>query len=136
MTQFDKVFDSFRNAFREIDEENAPFRQRAGDGWEGELGGWVPVQGDGFIDGHPWYFRARGDSWSLSIAEHNDESAINVRWNKAPGWYFEENYGAWPEAGWMPYKEAWEFIEQSFAKYRNGEGYFSQPPVGERIELL
>lgn len=31
------------------------------------FGGNCPVQAEGTIDGKPFYFRARGSSWSMSI---------------------------------------------------------------------
>ena len=33
------------------------------------LGGYCPVQGDGWVGGKPFYFRARGDRWSFAIAD-------------------------------------------------------------------
>ncbi|HZD70760.1 MAG TPA: hypothetical protein VFA45_18245 [Actinomycetes bacterium] len=32
------------------------------------LGGYAPVQGEGIVDGHAWYFRARWAGWSFLIA--------------------------------------------------------------------
>ncbi len=44
-----------------------------------ELGGACPVQAEGTIDGHPFYFRFRGDEWSLTIAPPNgDPMDINA----------------------------------------------------------
>ena len=31
------------------------------------IGGYCPVQGSGLVDGSEFYFRSRGDSWSMSI---------------------------------------------------------------------
>jgi hypothetical protein len=38
-----------------------------------ELGGACPVQAEGTINGHPFYFRYRGDEWSLTIAPKNGD---------------------------------------------------------------
>lgn len=32
------------------------------------LSGDAPLQGFGYINGHPWYFRARGDRWWFAVA--------------------------------------------------------------------
>lgn len=66
------------------------------------LGGNCPVQAEGTIDGQPFYFRARGDSWSLGIG--GDPVG-------APAWERDEVYGVWPDAGWMSEQEAMAFIE-------------------------
>lgn len=31
------------------------------------IGGQCPVQAEGTIDGHGFYFRARGESWSIQV---------------------------------------------------------------------
>lgn len=33
-----------------------------------QIGGDAPLQGFGYLDGHPWYFRARGDRWWFAVA--------------------------------------------------------------------
>ena len=101
--------------------------EQSGDGWDGRIHGYVPVQGNGTIDGLPWYFRARWDSWSLSISEDADTDPIEVRWRNASGWYYEDTWGEMFEAGWMPFETAWEIIIECFEKYRRNEG-FTTPP--------
>jgi hypothetical protein len=32
------------------------------------LHGDAPLQAFGYLDGHPWYFRARGDRWWFAVA--------------------------------------------------------------------
>jgi len=32
------------------------------------LFGDAPLQGFGYLDDHPWYFRARGDRWQFAVA--------------------------------------------------------------------
>lgn len=73
------------------------------------IGGNCPVQAEGLIDGKPFYFRARGDDWSMSIG--GEDVILN------PEWYYEEEYGDWPEAGWMPEGEARAFIAKAAALY-------------------
>lgn len=72
------------------------------------LGGNCPVQSEGLIDGKPYYFRARGDGWSIGIG--GDPVA-------APEWSHEEDYGEWPSAGWMPQWEALSFIASAVRIY-------------------
>lgn len=58
-------------------------------------GGNCPVQIEGVVRGKPFYFRARGDSWSLGIGSD---------------WKIQKDYGTWPDAGWMPLHEAYDFL--------------------------
>ena len=67
------------------------------------FGGNCPVQAEGFIDGEEFYFRARGQRWSMSIGGD---------------WYYEEEWGDGPfSAGWMPEETAISMMEKAFAKY-------------------
>ena len=83
------------------------------------LGGNCPVQADGRVDGKPFYFRARGDTWALNIG-----GADVIL---APEWRYAEDYGAWPDAGWMSEKEARAFIDKAVALYRQR----NTAPLGE-----
>jgi hypothetical protein len=75
------------------------------------LGGNCPVQGEGFVDGKEFYFRARGERWSMSIG------GTDVVMN--PEWYYEQDFGEAPfDAGWMEEAEARGFIDQAVALYR------------------
>ena len=74
------------------------------------FGGNCPVQADGFIDGAEFYFRARGQRWSMSVG------GADVIMN--PDWYYEEEWGDGPfSAGWMPEETAISMMEKAFAKY-------------------
>lgn len=74
------------------------------------LGGNCPVQSEVFIGSEPFYFRARGERWSMSI-----DGADVVG---SPEWYFEERYGDEEyAAGWMPQWEAIGFIAKAIADY-------------------
>lgn len=75
------------------------------------IGGNCPVQAEGLIDGAPFYFRARGSRWSLSVG------GANVIGD--PEFYHEEAYGDGPyDAGWMGQEEARAFIEKGAGLYR------------------
>jgi hypothetical protein len=78
-----------------------------------EIGGMCPVQAEGTIDGKLFYFRARGDSWSIGIGR---EPLFD------PEWEYAEDYGVWPEAGYMEADEAKAFIEKAVALYRADKG--------------
>lgn len=72
--------------------------------------GQCPVQSEGFIDGKPYYFRARGASWSIGIGGGDPVTE--------PDWEYEEDYGTWPEAGYMSETEAVEFIHKAVRLFR------------------
>ena len=67
------------------------------------LGGNCPVQAEGTFNGIEFYFRARGEGWSIGVGGETD---------LAPDWYFEQPYGTKKfAAGWMSVAEARAFIE-------------------------
>jgi hypothetical protein len=76
-----------------------------------------PVQGCGRVDGYPWYFRARGDSWWVEIADDlaMDEEVLPVVGASASGWLVR---GDWPEAGHMAEERAWELVEAVIEQFR------------------
>jgi len=75
------------------------------------LGGNCPVQGEGAIDGKPFYFRARGNHWSLGIG--GEDGLSN------PEWTHREPWGCEPfEAGWMSIETAVKMINRGAALYR------------------
>jgi hypothetical protein len=76
------------------------------------LGGNCPVQAEGEINGKPFYFRARGESWSLSIG---GEPVGN------PEWAHFEWFGEWPDAGWMTEEQAEAFLRRAAARYAEGK---------------
>jgi hypothetical protein len=78
----------------------------------GRPSGQMPVQAHGLIDGHEYYFRSRGEHWSMSIGG----SQIYAD----PDWYYEEPYGTWPEAGTITEEQAYDFIAKAAAKFRAG----------------
>ena len=73
------------------------------------LGGNCPVQSEGTVAGCPYYFHARGNRWSFEVRTESSEN---------PVWQHRENYGTWPEAGWITEDEARAFIVKAAALYR------------------
>lgn len=82
------------------------------------LGGNCPVQGDGVVDGRPWYFRARGEGVEFSVAYEPDGDAVNAGMGWEPGFSIWVAIGPWPDAGWISDAEAEEFIARGVALYR------------------
>lgn len=71
----------------------------------------APVQSTGLIDGKDFYFRSRGEHWSMGVG--GDDPVIK------PEWYYEEPYGVWPSAGSITEDEAYAFIVKAVALYRS-----------------
>ena len=75
------------------------------------LGGTRPAQGEGTVEGSPFYFRARGNRWSMSIGGTDVVGS--------PDWYYEEDYGDTPfAAGWMDEGAALCCIGKAIAMWR------------------
>ena len=97
--------------------EDAP-SERSGEGWEGSIGGFCPVQGQGTVDGLNWYFRARHDSWSFEVWRE----AFGPGGALPPGpqlWWAQAEYDQDDgDASWMRSSHAWQYIEASIATGR------------------
>lgn len=77
------------------------------------IGGNCPVQAEGSIDGMPFYFRARGEHWSFSVADSPEGDPVDGK-----GFYYEEPYGDRRfAAGWMEESEALVFIKKAAQLY-------------------
>jgi len=84
------------------------------------FGGNCPVQAEGELDGAFWYFRARGDGWSITV--HTDPEQRYYYCDSPPLYAYEEEYGAGPfDAGWMPREEAAAFIVRELSKWRDSK---------------
>jgi hypothetical protein len=81
------------------------------------IGGNCPLQAEGTIDGVPFYFRARGRRWAMSIGQ--DPVGILSTIETKPGeWFAECTWGAERfAAGWMPEDEAKRLIEWCAGEY-------------------
>lgn len=76
------------------------------------IGGNCPVQAEGTIAGKPFYFRARGEHWSIEIGGCIDDGR--------PEWRHAEFHGEWPDAGWITEEEARAFIAKAAARFLAG----------------
>lgn len=96
----------------------------------GDFGGLVPVQGHGDVtrDGvtNRWYFRARGDAWTLAVGpEHaeirgymDDQDAV---------WWARGEWGYWPAAGHMPEATVSAILRDALTRYLDGGENWSAP---------
>lgn len=74
------------------------------------LGGNCPVQAEGKFDDLDFYFRARGQYWSITISDPTTlKTVIEMRML-----YCEDDYGA----GWMPRNEAFIIIVSTYFKWK------------------
>lgn len=77
------------------------------------IGGNCPVQAEGTIAGKPFYFRARGDHWSIRIGDDPHRYGVNL------DFIHDEDYGESPyEAGWMPLEDVWKCLHKAEVLYR------------------
>jgi hypothetical protein len=93
-----------------------------GDDWVLDVCGACPVQGEGFVDGLPVYFRARGARWSFRVSEFPNADPVMVGC-KATGWLAQGAYGEFPDAGWMRESHSRAIVEaciRGFRKARSG----------------
>lgn len=81
-------------------------------------GGNCPVQIEGTIDGRPFYFRARGEHWSLEI--HPTATGHYLSWpDDRAQWTIEQEWGDGPfDAGWMSIDTAMDIIKAGCALWR------------------
>lgn len=83
------------------------------------LSGTCPVQAEGTIDGLPFYFRARHDAWTFSVASTVDGDPVEV-WNEPEeGYHYREAYGELGgfDAGYMAHELARTFVEQAAERF-------------------
>ena len=99
---------------------------RRGDGWNGYIEGISPVQGCGSVDGYPWYFRARGDTWWFEIAEERtiNEEALPIVGTSGAGWLLT---GVSQEAGHMSEHVAWGLVEDAIRQFRSNKMPYLAP---------
>lgn len=93
----------------------------------GRAGGKAPVQGYGVIDGKDYYFRSRGEHWSMSIGGDLHGS---------PDWYYEERYGTWPDAGGISAEQAYDFIAEAAEKFRSGVPTMTTRTVDRGVQSI
>lgn len=91
--------------------------QRSGEGWSGRMTCEAcPVQIEGEVDGLPFYFRARWESWSFTVAAQPGGNAISGP--LAFGLTGEAEDVGGMAGSWMPHSEVWRHIEEGIAALR------------------
>jgi hypothetical protein len=89
------------------------------------LAGMCPVQAEGTIEGHRFYFRSRGSHWRCEVyeippAEMTEEELSQWEWKHIA--FQRSGYvGPWPEAGWLDTKVATAHIENSLNEFLAGK---------------
>jgi hypothetical protein len=83
------------------------------------IGGYCPCQADGTMDGFPFYFRARWDGWTLSVAAPGEDPVRvfvdNYHDGLGTGAYFIGEY--YQDAGSMEVDTARSFIEREYGNF-------------------
>jgi hypothetical protein len=79
-----------------------------------EVYGVAPVQGFGTVCGRDLYFRAKHGGWSFDVADRAGNLPSDG-YRDTDGFYREAKY---PNAGWMPHREAIDIIERCLQEYR------------------
>ena len=105
-----------------------------GDGWRITVDGACPVQGEGFVDGLPMYYRSRHCEWSFCIAAAPDGDPVGVGLGYGPdvaGWRFEGDDGG---EGWTTADESRPIVEACIAAWRARVDR-STPTTVRRMEL-
>ena len=93
-------------------------------GVEVSLYGEAPVQGDGRVDGHPFYFRARHEHWSFTICISHDIDPSEIPPPDNDGWFTWDEFvcyevsGGYTKASRMPFEKAHELIAKCVAEFR------------------
>lgn len=114
--------------------------------------GWVPVEAAGIVNDMRWYFRARGAWWHLeveggitSLADDYPTKPLEVRTSAGsitfdvvdrdrivemvPFWWYGEEWGTWPDAGYMSAEQATDCIKIAMDRFLRND-----PPVIHRGE--
>ncbi|NRD65812.1 hypothetical protein HRD49_29080 [Corallococcus exiguus] len=99
-----------------------------GEGWSGIFYGSTPVEGFGEVDGRPFYFRARWETWWLAIAEPRQDPLL-IYAEEISGWIHDED---WPggkfAAGYMSMEEVRLCMERGIALFRSRQQNDSSKP--------
>ena len=83
----------------------------------------APVQAQGALNDHPFYFRARGDQWTFSVAEEPGLDPVYIDSAESAlgrGYFLAGQYGAPGSfaASYMPLAEARDLIGDCARRYR------------------
>lgn len=82
------------------------------DGCQIDISGGCPVQGFGTVDGHPCYFRARGEGWSFEVAPLGVGTEIEPLFETGDRCY------VWPVGGWIGQAEVCRVLRIAISRWR------------------
>lgn len=86
------------------------------------IAGLCPVQGEGTIDGYPFYFRERGRRWGIYISMKSDLDPVDVRGSgPVPGGWKVEGFSRY--AGYMPELRVRALIVGAAKRFRKHHQY-------------
>lgn len=74
-----------------------------------------------------WYFRSRGDEWTLTIGNAHPSIKGYVSDDDSAVWVALGKWGAWPDAGYMPEATARLLIQEALTRYCAGEPPWKAP---------
>jgi hypothetical protein len=80
----------------------------------------APVQAEGTVAGHAFYFRSRGDTWQFTVAERegDDPSELaEVDVAEGAAWYRSGTLPGRFDASWMPVQKAKTLINYCARAY-------------------
>ena len=93
--------------------------------------GMCPVQAFGTVRkgdaALSWYFRSRGDWWTLAIGEAEETDLGPWVDDDTAEWVGQGKWGAWPDAGYMPEETAKRLIQEGLTRYCAGEPPWTAP---------
>lgn len=94
--------------------------------------GMCPVQAFGYATPEggakqAWYFRSRGDEWTLTIGDAHPSIKNYVSDDGSAVWAALGKWGAWPDAGYMPADVAMLIITEALERFCKGEPPWKAP---------
>lgn len=93
---------------------------------KGKIQGPAPVQAEGTVNGFPFYFRARYDTWTFSISENPEVDPVDIQMDeqgKKYGFFAEGRVGnEWDyAASYLDDDKARHIIERCVSEYLGGK---------------
>ncbi len=80
----------------------------------------APVQAEGTVAGCSFYFRARGDTWEFTVAEHESDDPAGLGQQDVvvgKAWYRSGTLPGRFEASWIPLDQATSLIQECAREY-------------------
>lgn len=82
--------------------------------------GHCPVEAEGTFDGLSFYFRARNDSYTLSVAENADIRAVDIAVYDTVTYSYYEG-GMFYNSGWMEHADAIRIVEEGYWRFQKNQ---------------